>query len=160
MVHHSLCVHMLSAVSESTNLRIAKLPSLLGPVKVSWLEGWPHFRGGFALSVHWDNSKWPQYTGVASFQGSRLEGVHCMYTHGANNGLHFITGSAQNANKHLVSSLGGLTAITNISWKMIFFPFLPSSSLKFHVTGNIAVVSSVVTDLSPAEPARDTEVCN
>ncbi len=37
------------------------------------LEGWSHFRGKFALgSILWD-------TGVASSQGSRLEGVHCSH---------------------------------------------------------------------------------
>ncbi len=61
----------------------------LGPVKVSLLEGWPHFRSEFVLkSMLWDFSKWPEYrgdhisgvlirgvplynnTGVATFQGS------------------------------------------------------------------------------------------
>ncbi len=33
----------------------------LGPVKV---EGWPHFRGRFALgSILWDTLKWPEYRG-------------------------------------------------------------------------------------------------
>ena len=34
-------------------------PPPLGPVKVSLLEGWPHFRGEFAIkSMLWDISKW------------------------------------------------------------------------------------------------------
>ncbi len=36
----------------------------LGPLKVSSLEGWPHFRGEFVLkSMLWDFSKWPEYRG-------------------------------------------------------------------------------------------------
>ncbi len=36
----------------------------LGPVKVSWLQEWPHFRGEFALrSILWDILKWPHYRG-------------------------------------------------------------------------------------------------
>ncbi len=35
-----------------------------GPVKVSFLEGWPHFRGEFVLkSMLWDFLKWPEYRG-------------------------------------------------------------------------------------------------
>ncbi len=42
----------------------------LGPVKVSLLEGWPHFRGEFVLkSILWDFSSGLN-TGVATFQGS------------------------------------------------------------------------------------------
>ncbi len=52
------------------------IQSPLGPVKVSWLEGWPHFRGEFAVGkTFWSGHN----TGVASFQGSRLKGVHCTY---------------------------------------------------------------------------------
>ncbi len=40
----------------------------LGPVKVSWLEGWPHFRGEFVSFQSGLN------TGVATFQRSWLEG--------------------------------------------------------------------------------------
>ncbi len=37
---------------------------LWGPVKVSLLEGWPHFRGELVLkSMLWDFSKWPEYRG-------------------------------------------------------------------------------------------------
>ncbi len=36
----------------------------LGPVKVSWLEGRPHFRGEFALGgILCDILKWPKYRG-------------------------------------------------------------------------------------------------
>ena len=36
----------------------------LGPVKVSLLEGWPHFRVEFVLKSRlWDLFKWPEYRG-------------------------------------------------------------------------------------------------
>ena len=36
--------------------------SLIQPVKVSWLEGWPNFRGEFVLQrIHWDISNWHEY---------------------------------------------------------------------------------------------------
>ncbi len=39
-------------------------PSPFRPVKVSLLEGWPHFRGEFVLkSMLWDFAKWPEYRG-------------------------------------------------------------------------------------------------
>ncbi len=38
--------------------------SPLGPMKVSLLEGWPHFRGEFVLkNMFLDFSKWPEYRG-------------------------------------------------------------------------------------------------
>ncbi len=47
----------------------------LGPVKVSLLEGWPHFRGEFVLkSMPWDFSKWPEYGGGHS-SGVLIRGV-------------------------------------------------------------------------------------
>ncbi len=47
----------------------------LGPVKVSLLEGWPHFRGEFVLkSMLWDFSKWPEYRG-GHISGVLIRGV-------------------------------------------------------------------------------------
>ena len=47
----------------------------LGPVKVSLLEGWPHFRGEFVLkSMLWDFSKWPEYRGY-HISGVLIRGV-------------------------------------------------------------------------------------
>ncbi len=51
-------------------------PVTLGTGQSVLIRGvWPHFRGEFAPgSILWE---WPQYRGVASIQGSRLEGVDC-----------------------------------------------------------------------------------
>ncbi len=50
----------------------------LGPVIVSLLEGWPHFRGEFVLkSMLWDFSKWPEYRG-GNISGVRFH-CTCMY---------------------------------------------------------------------------------
>ncbi len=50
----------------------------LGPVKVSWLEEWPHFRGEFALgSILWDILKWPEYRG-GLISGVQIRG--CIYS--------------------------------------------------------------------------------
>ncbi len=47
----------------------------LGPVKVSLLEGWPHFRGEFVLkSMLWDFSKWPEYRG-GHISGVLIRGI-------------------------------------------------------------------------------------
>ncbi len=58
---------------------------LLGPVKVSLLEGWPHFRGEFVLkSMLWDFSKWPEYRG-GHISGVLIRGVplYLVWMHGA-----------------------------------------------------------------------------
>ncbi len=50
-------------------------PPPLGPVKVSLLEGWPHFRGEFVLkSMLWDLWKWPEYEG-GHISGVLIRGV-------------------------------------------------------------------------------------
>ena len=46
----------------------------LGPIKMSWLEGWPHFGKELVLQSLFLSGL---NTGVATFRGSRSEGVHC-----------------------------------------------------------------------------------
>ncbi len=48
----------------------------LGPIKVSWLEGWPYFKGRLALRsiATWDILKWPQLLGGGLISGVQIRG--------------------------------------------------------------------------------------
>ena len=61
----------------------------LGPIGVSWLEGWPHFMGEVVFCIV-GTFQSVLTTGVATFQGSRLEGVHCIHTP-PGIGMHFMS---------------------------------------------------------------------
>ncbi len=70
-VHEQLNMKMRTEVYSGTPLNRPPL----GPVKVSLLEGWPHFRGDFVLkSMLWDFSKWPEYRG-GHISGVLIRGV-------------------------------------------------------------------------------------
>ncbi len=66
-----IVLSLMTEVCRYSGLSLIRPP--LGPVKV---EGWPHFRGEFALL--WDILKWPQYRG-GLISGVQIRGSSLYY---------------------------------------------------------------------------------
>ncbi len=71
----SYCIKRSTHNYVELNIALQWNPSKPSPLKVSLLEGWPHFRGEFVLeSMLWDFSKWPEYRG-GHISGVLIRGV-------------------------------------------------------------------------------------
>ena len=65
---HTATLELLWLQLDKFDGTVDSLQPPLGPIKVSWLERWPHFRGKLLLNLYykslfWDFSKWPEYRG-------------------------------------------------------------------------------------------------